>query len=135
MAYNVEDEPGEVVGGEPVAQVERQQERLVAVPAQEAMSHTPFYYFALLTPNGLILNSVLRKEGVTRPPTASWTSRARTRLVAAGCRRPCHAGCLLWRQRPSWQTLLPVQGGERRKAHGGWRTGPPSGRPRPSNLG
>jgi hypothetical protein len=36
---HVEDEPGEVVGWQPVAQVRRQQERLVAVTAKEVVGH------------------------------------------------------------------------------------------------
>ena len=46
-----EDAPGEVASGEPVAQVGGQQERLVAVAAQEVVGHGPFCYFATFVPN------------------------------------------------------------------------------------
>jgi hypothetical protein len=42
LVDHVEHEPGEVAGGEPVAQVGREQERLVAVAAQEIVGHMPF---------------------------------------------------------------------------------------------
>jgi hypothetical protein len=42
LVDDVEDEPGEMVVGEPVAQVGGQQERLVAVTAQEVIGHAPF---------------------------------------------------------------------------------------------
>jgi hypothetical protein len=42
----VKDEPGEVVGGQPVAQVRGQEERLVAAAGQEAVGHGACYCFA-----------------------------------------------------------------------------------------
>jgi hypothetical protein len=39
LVDHVEDEPGEVALGEPVAQVRRQEEGLVAVAAQEVVGH------------------------------------------------------------------------------------------------
>jgi hypothetical protein len=51
---DVEDEPGEVVLGQPVAQVGRQQEGLVAVAAQEVVSHGACYLFRTIhTKRGL----------------------------------------------------------------------------------
>jgi hypothetical protein len=43
LVDHVEDEPGEVAFGEPVAQVGREQEGLVAVAAQEVVRHITFY--------------------------------------------------------------------------------------------
>jgi hypothetical protein len=43
---DVEDEPGEVAVGEPVTQVGREQEGLVAVAAQEVIGHGQFYLLA-----------------------------------------------------------------------------------------
>jgi hypothetical protein len=48
LVDHVEDEPGEVAIGQPVAQVRGQQEGLVAVTAQEVVSHRLFYYFAVI---------------------------------------------------------------------------------------
>jgi hypothetical protein len=42
LVDHVEDEPGEVVGGGPVAQVGRQQEELVAVAAKKVVGHGVF---------------------------------------------------------------------------------------------
>lgn len=62
LVDHVNDEPGEVVGWQPVAQVGRQQEGLIAVAAQDVRGHGPFYPLAVLTPNALILTSVLHKS-------------------------------------------------------------------------
>jgi uncharacterized OB-fold protein len=51
LVDHVEDEPGEVAVGEPVTQVWREQEGLVAVAAQEVKGHDQFYLLATLTPN------------------------------------------------------------------------------------
>jgi hypothetical protein len=56
LVDGVEDEPGEVALGEPVAQVRGEQEGLVAVAAQKAMSHSLFYLFVVLAPNALVLD-------------------------------------------------------------------------------
>jgi hypothetical protein len=61
LVDHVEDEPGQVALGQPVAQVGRQQERLVAAAAQEVVGHGLFYLLTAFTPNVLVLNSVLRK--------------------------------------------------------------------------
>jgi len=42
LVGDVKDEPGEVAGGEPVAQVRWEQEGLVAVTAQEVIGHASF---------------------------------------------------------------------------------------------
>jgi hypothetical protein len=55
LADHVQDEPGEVAGWEPVAQVRGQQEGLVAVTAQEGVGHSRSYLLAALAPNALIL--------------------------------------------------------------------------------
>jgi hypothetical protein len=39
LADDVQDEPGQMIVGQPVAQVGRQQEGLVAVAAQEVVGH------------------------------------------------------------------------------------------------
>jgi len=51
LVDDVENQPGEVALGEPVAQVGWQQEGLVTVTAKEAMGHNKLYLFALLAPN------------------------------------------------------------------------------------
>jgi hypothetical protein len=51
LVCDVEDEPGEVALGEPVAQVRGQEEGLVAVAAQEGIGHGLFYMFTVLAPN------------------------------------------------------------------------------------
>ena len=58
LVDHVEDEPGEVAVGEPVAQVRREQEGLVAVAAQEVVGHSPFCLFTALTSNEVILQPV-----------------------------------------------------------------------------
>jgi hypothetical protein len=66
LVDHVEDEPGEVVVGEPVAQVGWEQEGLVAVTAQEVVSHKLFYYFALFAlnaPEPYHAGAVLVQEG------------------------------------------------------------------------
>ena len=50
LVDDVEDEPGEVAGGEPVAQVGWEQEGLVAITAKEIVSHGLFYSFTTLIP-------------------------------------------------------------------------------------
>jgi hypothetical protein len=52
LVDHVPDEPGAVVGGQPVAQV-GQQEGLVAVAAQEVAGHGLSYNFATFAPNAL----------------------------------------------------------------------------------
>jgi hypothetical protein len=61
LVDHVEDEQGEVAGGEPVAQVGWEQEGLVAVATQEVVGHGLFYLVAVLAPNALILNRLSRK--------------------------------------------------------------------------
>jgi hypothetical protein len=51
LVDHVEDEPGEVAFGEPVAQVGRQEEGLVAVAAQEVVGYGVSYRFASFVPN------------------------------------------------------------------------------------
>jgi hypothetical protein len=41
LADDVQDEPGQMIVGQPVAQVGRQQEGLVAVASQEVVGHAP----------------------------------------------------------------------------------------------
>jgi hypothetical protein len=69
LVDHVQDEPGEVAGGEPVAQVGWEQERLVAVAAQEVVGHGACYRFTPITPNDLILNSVLPPGRAASPRT------------------------------------------------------------------
>jgi hypothetical protein len=57
LVDDVQDEPGEMILREPVAQVRGQQEGLVAVTAQEVVSHGPFYCFTLFTPNAMTRTS------------------------------------------------------------------------------
>jgi hypothetical protein len=54
LVDHVDEEPGEVVVGQPVAQVGWEQEGLAAVTAQEVVSHRQFFCFALFTPNEII---------------------------------------------------------------------------------
>jgi len=54
LVDHVEDEPGEMILGEPVAQVRGQQEGLVALCAQEVAGHGLFYPLAALAPNALV---------------------------------------------------------------------------------
>jgi hypothetical protein len=56
LVDHVEDEPGEMILGEPVAQVRRQQEGLVAVATQEVIGHGLFYLSATFITNRLILS-------------------------------------------------------------------------------
>ena len=53
LVDHVQHEPGQMVLGEPVAQVGGQQERLVAVAAKEVVGHDVSYLFATLVPNVL----------------------------------------------------------------------------------
>jgi hypothetical protein len=55
LVDHVEDEPGEMILGEPVAQVGGQQEGLVAVAAQEVAGHGLFYLLTAFITNELIL--------------------------------------------------------------------------------
>jgi len=59
LVCDVKDEPGEVAFGEPVAQVGWEQEGMVAVAAQEIVSHKLFYYFATFAPNALLLKLIV----------------------------------------------------------------------------
>jgi hypothetical protein len=43
LVHDVEDEPGQVVGRQPVAQVRGEQERLVAVAGKEVVGHGRSY--------------------------------------------------------------------------------------------
>ena len=65
-----------MAGGEPVAQVRRQQEGLVAVAAQEVVGHSRSYLLAVLIPNAFILTGVLQNAG--------WGTR-RPRLPGGRC--------------------------------------------------
>jgi hypothetical protein len=51
LVDHVQDEPGQVAFGEPVAQVWGQQEGLVAVAAQEVVGHGACYRFTPFIPN------------------------------------------------------------------------------------
>jgi hypothetical protein len=55
LVDDVEDEPGEMSLGEPVAQVRGQQEGLVAIAANEVVGYSEFYIFATLAVNVLVL--------------------------------------------------------------------------------
>jgi hypothetical protein len=54
LVDNVEEEPGEMALGEPVTQVGREQEGLVAVAAKEGVDHSLFYAPTTFIPNGLL---------------------------------------------------------------------------------
>jgi hypothetical protein len=58
LVDDVQDEPGEVAFGEPLAQVGRQQEGLVAVAAKEVVGHGASYLFAPFIPDVLLLKSL-----------------------------------------------------------------------------
>jgi phytoene dehydrogenase-like protein len=58
LVDDVEDEPGEVVFGQPVTQIRRQQEGLVAVAAKEVVGHGATYLFALFIPDVLVPKSL-----------------------------------------------------------------------------
>jgi hypothetical protein len=60
LVDHVQHEPRQMVAGQPVAQVRREQEGLVAVAAQEVVGHGPSYPFAPLAPNIWVLKSQLR---------------------------------------------------------------------------
>jgi hypothetical protein len=51
LVGDVEDEPGEVALGQPVAQVGGQQEGLVAVAAHKVVGHGLFYSFTIFVTN------------------------------------------------------------------------------------
>jgi hypothetical protein len=62
LVDHVAHEPGQMVGWQPVAQVRREQEGLVAVAAQEVGGHDAYYRFVTFIPNAncfLSVNSVL----------------------------------------------------------------------------
>jgi hypothetical protein len=48
LVDHVTHQPDQVIGGQPVAQVGREQERLVRVATAEVVGHGAFYLFALL---------------------------------------------------------------------------------------
>jgi hypothetical protein len=56
LVDHVEDEPGEVALGQPVAQVRREQEGLVAIVAQEVVGHGLLYLLTAFITNKPILN-------------------------------------------------------------------------------
>ncbi len=60
LVDDVEEEPGEMILGEPVPQVWGQQEGLVALCAQEVVSHGLFYASTAFAPNPLLLISLSR---------------------------------------------------------------------------
>jgi hypothetical protein len=59
LVDHVEDEPGQVASGQPVAQIGRQQERLVAVAAQEVVRHALLYSSLRSLPMRLFLTRQL----------------------------------------------------------------------------
>jgi len=61
----VAHEPGEVAFGQPVAQVGREQEGLVAVATQEVVSHGVSYLYATLVPNVFVLKSAAEGPGIS----------------------------------------------------------------------
>jgi hypothetical protein len=67
LVDHVEDEPGEMILGEPVAQVRGQQEGLVALCAQEVVSHGLFYASTAFAPNPLLLISLSRNPSTGGP--------------------------------------------------------------------
>jgi hypothetical protein len=86
LVDHVQDEPGQVVGWQPVAQVGREQERLVAVAGQEVVGHGACYPIAPLAPNVSFLR-------VNAPATPSLTGgsnlpKATLRWTAEGRRPP-----------------------------------------------
>jgi hypothetical protein len=85
LVGDVEHEPGEVVGWQPVAQVGWQEKRLVAVAAQEVVGHGALYLFALLEPNVLILTSpCAQTRGLGTPMIARRPGNLIGRLLLAG---------------------------------------------------
>jgi hypothetical protein len=64
LVDDVEDEPGQVAVGKPLAQVGREQEPLVAVGGQEVVGHGLFYLLAALTPN--VMTSTTCSTGTRR---------------------------------------------------------------------
>ena len=58
LVCDVQDEPGEVVFWQPVTQIRREQEELVAVTAKEVVGHGASYLFAPLTPDVLVPKSL-----------------------------------------------------------------------------
>jgi hypothetical protein len=75
LVDHVQDEPGEVAFGEPVAQVGGQQEGLVAVAAKEVVDHGAAYLFAPLVPNAWVLED----------QRLSMCGRSRRLLLARRC--------------------------------------------------
>jgi hypothetical protein len=51
LVNDIAHEPGEMVLGQPGAQVRGEQERLVAVAAKKVVSRGTFYTFTSITPN------------------------------------------------------------------------------------
>jgi hypothetical protein len=68
LVDDVKDEPGQMIGGQPVAQVRGQQERLVAVTAKEVVGPSLFYPFATLVPMYWFLASTRRAIRPSDPP-------------------------------------------------------------------
>jgi hypothetical protein len=58
LVDHIQYEPGQVVLGQPVPQVRRQQEGLVVVAAQEVVGHGAYYGFAPFIPNANCFLSV-----------------------------------------------------------------------------
>jgi hypothetical protein len=88
LVDHVEDEPGEMLLGEPVAQVGGQQEGLVAVAAQKVVGHNPFYASATLTPNILILIlrcQLLPDRAAPQPITQRLSARPRAATAGEVC--------------------------------------------------
>jgi hypothetical protein len=91
---HIEDEPGQVTLGEPVMQVGRQQEGLVAVAAQEVVGHGPFYSIVSLAPNMSVLKVdywldqmaqlPCRMQGVDRALASPTSSKREQAITARG---------------------------------------------------
>jgi hypothetical protein len=75
---HVEDEPGEVAFGEPVAQVGREQEGLVPITAKEVVGHRQFYHSRPFAPNTVVA------QATGRDRTKGGHPRARLGRVMVG---------------------------------------------------
>jgi hypothetical protein len=94
LVGDVEDEPGEVALGEPVAQVRGEQEGLVAVAAQEVVGYGLFYVLAALTPNTLVLTCQV--GSLPRTQVRSNDGQPAANPKEAACPRRARRWCVGW---------------------------------------
>jgi hypothetical protein len=94
LVDDVQDEPSEMLLGEPVAQVRREQEGLVAVYAQEVVSYSLFYTSTTFAANASLLEChwplaaeswFLAVATTATPWLAPWSGRPRPIAQSRAC--------------------------------------------------